>query len=182
MHNISTSSSTNEAKKHMIEYNAQVVLRNICFSYDDGKTWTLEQLNLTIHPGERVAIVGKNGSGKSTLAKIIAGLVAPDSGYVELCGEKVFENTTAYADAYKNARKYIGALFQSPEDQIITTITEEDVAFGLENLQCPQKTMHKHINEALKTVHMEDKRYADPSTMSGGQQQRVALALSLIHI
>ena len=179
MHNISTSSSTNEAKKHMIENNAQVVLRNICFSYDDGKTWTLEQLNLTIHPGERVAIVGKNGSGKSTLAKIIAGLVAPDSGYVELCGEKVFENTTAYADAYKNARKYIGALFQSPEDQIITTITEEDVAFGLENLQCPQKTMHKHINEALKTVHMEDKRYADPSTMSGGQQQRVALASAI---
>ncbi len=163
----------------MIENNAQVVLRNICFSYDDGKTWTLEQLNLTIHPGERVAIVGKNGSGKSTLAKIIAGLVAPDSGYVELCGEKVFENTTAYADAYKNARKYIGALFQSPEDQIITTITEEDVAFGLENLQCPQKTMHKHINEALKTVHMEDKRYADPSTMSGGQQQRVALASAI---
>lgn len=179
MHNISTSSSTNEAKKHMIENNAQVVLRNICFSYDDGKTWTLEQLNLTIHPGERVAIVGKNGSGKSTLAKIIAGLVAPDSGYVELCGEKVFENTTAYADAYKNARKYIGALFQSPEDQIITTITEEDVAFGLENLQFPQETMHKHINEALKTVHMEDKRYDDPSTMSGGQQQRVALASAI---
>ena len=124
-------------------------------------------------------MLAKNGSGKSTLAKIIAGLVAPDSGYVELCGEKVFENTTAYADAYKNARKYIGALFQSPEDQIITTITEEDVAFGLENLQCPQKTMHKHINEALKTVHMEDKRYADPSTMSGGQQQRVALASAI---
>ena len=179
MHNISTSSSMNEAKKHMIENNAQVVLRNICFSYDDGKTWTLEQLNLTIHPGERVAIVGKNGSGKSTLAKIIAGLVAPDSGYVELCGEKVFENTTAYADAYKNARKYIGALFQSPEDQVITTITEEDVAFGLENLQFPQETMHKHINEALKTVHMEDKRYDDPSTMSGGQQQRVALASAI---
>lgn len=179
MHNISTSSSTNEAKKHIVENNAQVMLRNICFSYDDGKTWTLEQLNLTIHPGERVAIVGKNGSGKSTLAKIIAGLTAPDSGYVTLCGEKVFENTTAYADAYKNARKYIGALFQSPEDQIITTITEEDVAFGLENLRCPQKTMHKRISEALKTVHMEDKRYADPSTMSGGQQQRVALASAI---
>ena len=179
MQNTSTSSSMNEAQNCAVENNTLVVLRNICFSYDDGKTWTLEQLNLTIHPGERVAIVGKNGSGKSTLAKIIAGLVAPDSGYVELCGEKVFENTTAYADAYKNARKYIGALFQSPEDQIITTITEEDVAFGLENLQFPQETMYKHINEALKTVHMEDKRYDDPSTMSGGQQQRVALASAI---
>lgn len=179
MHNISTSSSMNEAKKHMIENNAQVVLRNICFSYDDGKTWTLNNLNLTINAGERVAIVGLNGSGKSTLAKIIAGLTAPDSGYVTLCGEKVFENTTACAESYKNARKYIGALFQSPEDQIITTITEEDVAFGLENLQFSRKTMYKSISEALKTVHMEDKRYADPSTMSGGQQQRVALASAI---
>lgn len=163
----------------MIENNSQVVLRNICFSYDDGKTWTLNNLSLTINPGERVAIVGLNGSGKSTLAKIIAGLTAPDSGYVTLCGEKVFENTTACAESYKNARKYIGALFQSPEDQIITTITEEDVAFGLENLQFPQKAMYKRISEALKTVHMEDKRYADPSTMSGGQQQRVALASAI---
>lgn len=179
MHNISTSNSMNEAKKHMIENNSQVVLRNICFSYDDGKTWTLNNLSLTINPGERVAIVGLNGSGKSTLAKIIAGLTAPDSGYVTLCGEKVFENTTACAESYKNARKYIGALFQSPEDQIITTITEEDVAFGLENLQFPQKAMYKRISEALKTVHMEDKRYADPSTMSGGQQQRVALASAI---
>lgn len=179
MHNISTSSSMNEAKKHMIENNAQVVLRNICFSYDDGKTWTLNNLSLTINAGERVAIVGLNGSGKSTLAKIIAGLTAPDSGYVTLCGEKVFENTTACAESYKNARKYIGALFQSPEDQIITTITEEDVAFGLENLQFSRKTMYKSISEALKTVHMEDRRYADPSTMSGGQQQRVALASAI---
>lgn len=179
MHNISTSNSMNEAKKHMIENNSQVVLRNICFSYDDGKTWTLNNLSLTINPGERVAIVGLNGSGKSTLAKIIAGLTAPDSGYATLCGEKVFENTTACAESYKNARKYIGALFQSPEDQIITTITEEDVAFGLENLQFPQKAMYKRISEALKTVHMEDKRYADPSTMSGGQQQRVALASAI---
>ena len=179
MHNISTSSSMNEAKKHMIENNAQVVLRNICYSYDDGKTWTLNNLSLTINAGERLAIVGLNGSGKSTLAKIIAGLTAPDSGYVTLCGEKVFENTTACAESYKNARKYIGALFQSPEDQIITTITEEDVAFGLENLQFPRKTMYKRISEALKTVHMEDKRYDDPSTMSGGQQQRVALASAI---
>ncbi|WP_391495798.1 energy-coupling factor transporter ATPase [Gardnerella swidsinskii] len=169
----------NEAQNCAVENNTLVVLRNICFSYDDGKTWTLNNLSLTINAGERVAIVGLNGSGKSTLAKIIAGLTAPDSGYVELCGEKVFENTTACADAYKNARKFIGALFQSPEDQIVTTVTEDDVAFGLENLQFPRKTMYKRISEALKTVHMEDKRYADPSTMSGGQQQRVALASAI---
>ncbi len=169
----------NEAQNCAVENNTLVVLRNICFSYDDGKTWTLEQLNLTIRSGERVAIVGKNGSGKSTLAKIIAGLTAPDSGYVELCGEKVFENTTAYADAYKNARKFIGALFQSPEDQIVTTVTEDDVAFGLENLNVEQHKMRKLVNNALEAVHMQNHRLSNPSLMSGGQMQKVALAGSI---
>ncbi|WP_246905243.1 energy-coupling factor transporter ATPase [Gardnerella vaginalis] len=169
----------NEAQNCAVENNTLVVLRNICFSYDDGKTWTLNNLSLTIRSGERVAIVGKNGSGKSTLAKIIAGLTAPDSGYVELCGEKVFENTTAYADAYKNARKLIGALFQSPEDQIVTTVTEDDVAFGLENLNVEQHKMRKLVNNALEAVHMQNHRLSNPSLMSGGQMQKVALAGSI---
>lgn len=169
----------NEAQNCAVENNTLVVLRNICFSYDDGKTWTLNNLSLTIRSGERVAIVGKNGSGKSTLAKIIAGLTAPDSGYVELCGEKVFENTTAYADAYKNARKFIGALFQSPEDQIVTTVTEDDVAFGLENLNVEQHKMRKLVNNALEAVHMQNHRLSNPSLMSGGQMQKVALAGSI---
>ena len=179
MQNTSTSSSMNEAQNCAVENNTLVVLRNICFSYDDGKTWTLERLSLTIRPGERVAIVGANGCGKSTLAKIIAGLAAPDSGYVKLCGEKVFENTTAYADAYRNARKFIGALFQSPEDQIVTTVTEDDVAFGLENLNVEQHKMRKLIDNALEAVHMEKHRLSNPSLMSGGQMQRVALAGSI---
>lgn len=179
MQNTSTSSSMNEAQNCATENNTLVVLRNICFSYDDGKTWTLERLSLTIRPGERVAIVGANGCGKSTLAKIIAGLAAPDSGYVKLCGEKVFENTTAYADAYKSARKFIGALFQSPEDQIVTTVTEDDVAFGLENLNVEQHKMRKLIDNALEAVHMEQHRLSNPSLMSGGQMQRVALAGSI---
>lgn len=169
----------NEAQNCAVENNTLVVLRNICFSYDDRKTWTLNNLSLTIRSGEHVAIVGKNGSGKSTLAKIIAGLTAPDSGYVELCGEKVFENTTAYADAYKNARKFIGALFQSPEDQIVTTVTEDDVAFGLENLNVEQHKMRKLVNNALEAVHMQNHRLSNPSLMSGGQMQKVALAGSI---
>ncbi|MFU0572698.1 energy-coupling factor transporter ATPase [Gardnerella greenwoodii] len=169
----------NESQNCAVENNTLVVLKNICFSYNDGKTWTLNRLNLTIRSGERVAIVGKNGSGKSTLAKIIAGLAAPDSGYVELCGEKVFENTTAYADAYRNARKFIGALFQSPEDQIVTTVTEDDVAFGLENLNVEQPKMRKLVNNALEAVHMQNHRLSNPSLMSGGQMQKVALAGSI---
>ncbi len=180
MQNKSTSSSNlKETVTCTVSENTPVELRNICFSYDGGKTWTLNNLSLTIYSGERVAIVGTNGCGKSTLAKIIAGLAAPDSGYVKLCGEKVFENTTAYADAYRNARKFIGALFQSPEDQIVTTVTEDDVAFGLENLNVEQHKMRKLIDNALKAVHMEKHRLSDPSLMSGGQMQRVALAGSI---
>ena len=180
MQNTSTSSSNfKETATCDVSENTPVELRNICFSYDDGKTWTLNNLSLTIRSGERVAIVGANGCGKSTLAKIIAGLAAPDSGYVKLCGEKVFENTTAYADAYRNARKFIGALFQSPEDQIVTTVTEDDVAFGLENLNVEQHKMRKLIDNALEAVHMEKHRLSDPSLMSGGQMQRVALAGSI---
>lgn len=180
MQNTSTSSSDlKETVTCAVSENTPVELRNICFSYDGGKTWTLNNLSLTIHSGERVAIVGANGCGKSTLAKIIAGLAAPDSGYVKLCGEKVFENTTAYADAYRNARKFIGALFQSPEDQIVTTVIEDDVAFGLENLNVKQHKMRKLIDNALKAVHMEKHRLSDPSLMSGGQMQRVALAGSI---
>ncbi len=180
MQNKSTSSSDlKETVTCAVSENTPVELRNICFSYDGGKTWTLNNLSLTIHSGERVAIVGANGCGKSTLAKIIAGLAAPDSGYVKLCGEKVFENTTAYADAYRNARKFIGALFQSPEDQIVTTVTEDDVAFGLENLNVEQHKMRKLIDNALKAVHMEQHSLSNPSLMSGGQMQRVALAGSI---
>lgn len=156
-----------------------VILRNIRFSYNNGKTWTLNDLNLSISSGERVAIIGRNGSGKSTLAKIIAGLAAPDSGYVQLCGKKVFNKTTAYADEYRNARKFIGVLFQNPEDQIITTVAEDDIAFGLENLQIERQKMRNLIDYALKAVHMENQRYKDPSNMSGGQMQRIALAGSI---
>ncbi len=180
MQNTSTSSSNlKETVTCAVSENTPVELRNICFSYDGGKTWTLNNLSLTIYSGERVAIVGTNGCGKSTLAKIIAGLAAPDSGYVKLCGEKVFENTTAYADAYRNARKFIGALFQSPEDQIVTTVTEDDVAFGLENLNVEQHKMRKLVNNALEAVHMQNHRLSNPSLMSGGQMQKVALAGSI---
>lgn len=156
-----------------------VILRDICFSYDNGNNWILNNVNLTINSGERVAIVGANGSGKSTLSKIISGLTAPDSGYVQLCGEKVFDNTTAHSLAYKEARKHIGTLFQSPEDQIITTVVEDDIAFGLENLQIPREKMQNRIVKALQAIHMENKRYANPSSMSGGQQQKIALACSI---
>lgn len=156
-----------------------VSLQKVRFSYDGGKTWILDGIDLEIAYGQRIAIIGKNGSGKSTLSKIIAGLSSPDSGIVTLCGIKVFEANNVDSKAYQKARESIGALFQSPEDQIVTTVVEDDVAFGLENLCASKEFMKKNISNALRAVNMENHRFSDPSNMSGGQQQRVAIASSI---
>ena len=156
-----------------------VSLQKVRFSYDGGKTWILDGIDLEIAYGQRIAIIGKNGSGKSTLAKIIAGLSSPDSGIVTLCGIKVFETNSIDSKAYQKARESIGALFQSPEDQIVTTVVEDDVAFGLENLCASKEFMKQNISNALRAVNMENHRFSDPSNMSGGQQQRVAIASSI---
>lgn len=156
-----------------------VSLQKVRFSYDGGKTWILDGIDFEIAYGQRIAIIGKNGSGKSTLAKIIAGLSSPDSGIVTLCGIKVFEANNVDSKAYQKARESIGALFQSPEDQIVTTVVEDDVAFGLENLCASKEFMKQNISNALRAVNMENHRFNDPSNMSGGQQQRVAIASSI---
>ncbi|WP_420027977.1 energy-coupling factor transporter ATPase [Gardnerella vaginalis] len=156
-----------------------VSLQKVRFSYDGGKTWILDGIDLEIAYGQRIAIIGKNGSGKSTLSKIIAGLSSPDSGIVTLCGIKVFEANNVDSKAYQKARESIGALFQSPEDQIVTTVVEDDVAFGLENLCASKEFMKQNISNALRAVNMENHRFSDPSNMSGGQQQRVAIASSI---
>lgn len=99
---------------------------------------------------------------------------------MQLCGNKVFDLDHADSNAYKIARKSIGTLFQNPEDQIITTISEDDIAFGLENLCVKQSNMNEMILNALESVRMENHRYDDPSDMSGGQQQKIALASTIV--
>ena len=152
------------------------VLQDVRFSYDGGTTWALDGVNLSIAPGERVAVVGANGSGKSTLGRIIAGLAAPDSGIVKLLGKSVFHDDAPDADAYRTARHDIGAVFQNPEDQIVTTVTEDDVAFGPENLGVARERIRQRITDALQQVGMDGSEAMNPTRMSGGQQQRVAIA------
>lgn len=152
------------------------VLQNVRFSYDGGTTWALDGVNLSIAESERVAIVGANGSGKSTLGRIIAGLTAPDSGIVKLLGHSVFHDDAPNADAYRAARHDIGAVFQNPEDQIVTTVTEDDVAFGPENLGVARDRIRQRITDALRQVGMDGSEAMNPTRMSGGQQQRVAIA------
>lgn len=157
--------------------NVAVALRGVRFSYDNGATWALDGVDLSVRAGERVCIVGPNGSGKSTLSRIVAGLAAPDAGTVTVLSERVFDGDTGPdPDAYRRARRGIGAVFQNPEDQLVTTVVEDDVAFGPENLGIAHDDIGRRIADALQAVDMTESRAADPTVMSGGQQQRIAIA------
>ncbi|PLS29573.1 energy-coupling factor transporter ATPase [Bifidobacterium parmae] len=159
-------------------------LDHIRFSYDGGATWALDDASLTVHEGDYLALTGANGSGKSTLARLVAGLAAPDAGTVILLGHTVFSPAGPDADAYRAARRGIGAVFQNPEDQLVTTVLEDDVAFGPENLGVPRDGddgngrggIGERIAESLHAVRLDDMRRANPIRMSGGQQQRAAIA------
>ena len=161
----------------MVTTNAPIItLRDVRFTYDGGATWALDGVSLDIRRGERICLTGPNGSGKSTLSRVIAGLVAPDEGYVVLSGNVVFDESGAHADEYRTARCGIGAVFQHPEDQIVTTVTEDDVAFGPENLAIEHDEIGLRISGSLDAVDMSDYRASNPTRMSGGQQQRIAIA------
>ena len=151
------------------------VLKDIRFSYDRGTSWALDGVSLTVHAGERLCLVGPNGSGKSTLARLIAGLTAPDGGEVTLLEQRVYA-AGPNADAYRAARRGIGMVFQNPEDQLVTTVLEDDVAFGPENLGLERGLIGERIVDSLQAVGLANLRQSDPTRMSGGQQQRAAIA------
>lgn len=162
---------------HGASTDAPIELDGVRFSYDGGSTWVLDGVDLRVGPGERIALVGPNGAGKSTLARLIAGLAAPDHGTVKLMGHTVFDDAHgADADAYREARRSIGVVFQNPGDQIVTTTVSADVAFGPENLGVAPALIGDRVHSALSAVGMDALRDADPTAMSGGQQQRVAIA------
>lgn len=157
-------------------------LDNVSFLY--GRTTALDGVSLTIRAGEYIALVGYNGSGKSTLGRVLSGLVAPDDGRVELMGREVYSGsspaqTGANASEYRAARRDIGLVLQNPADQIVTTVVEDDVAFGPENLGLEPDVITGRVREALEAVDMTRFAQADPDRLSGGQQQRVAIAGAL---
>ncbi|MCI1635567.1 energy-coupling factor transporter ATPase [Bifidobacterium sp.] len=156
-----------------------VSLRDVDFSYDRGNTWALKDINIDVHAGERIFVVGSNGSGKSTLSRIIAAFVSPDDGLISYFGSEVYAFGTIDAEGYRQARHRIGMVFQNPEDQIVTTVTKDDVAFGPENLSVPRKEIIERVEQSLQHVSMTTSALRDPTKMSGGQQQRVAIAGAL---
>ncbi len=150
-----------------------IKLENVTFSYGDGLETdsVLKEVSLEIKKGSFVAVLGHNGSGKSTLAKLLNGLLKPDSGRVLVSGMD-----TKNENLDKEIKRTVGMVFQNPDNQLVATVVEEDVAFGLENLGIPYDEMHKRVDEALQTVGMLDYKKTEPHNLSGGQKQRIAIA------
>ena len=151
-----------------------ISVNNLEFHYTDEQKReipVLKHLNLEIAEGEFVAVLGHNGSGKSTLAKHFNALLLPTGGRVTVCGLD-----TAAEENKLPIRQQVGMVFQNPDNQLVATIVEEDVAFGPENLGGPPKEIRERVDNALKAVGMYDYRKHAPHKLSGGQKQRVAIA------
>ena len=148
-------------------------IENLHFTYESGenKTKALSGVSLEIEEGSFVAIIGHNGSGKSTLAKILNGILVPSEGRVFIDGMDTREESKLL-----DIRRCVGMVFQNPDNQLVASIVEEDVAFAPENLGIEPQEIRKRVDEALKQVDMYDYRFHAPHLLSGGQKQRVAIA------
>lgn len=158
---------------------AEVPVRLAHVTLRYGGSVALDDVTLEVCRGERVCVLGANGSGKSTLASVICGLLAPDEGDVELAGHAVCTGGVPDLAAYRDARRQLGLVFQNPDDQIVTSVVADDVAFGPENLGVPRAQISARVARELRRVAMEKYAHADPSRLSGGQRQRVCIAGAL---
>lgn len=148
-----------------------ICIDNISFKYDEAGAYALKNVSFEINSGEMIAIVGHNGSGKSTLAKHLNGLLLPTEGDVRVDGD-----STRDENALNSIRRRVGMVFQNPDNQIVTTVVEEDVGFGPENIGVPTDEILERVDEALKAVRMTEYAKSAPHMLSGGQKQRVAIA------
>lgn len=142
---------------------------NVSFFYDDNRV--LNNISLSVQEGEFVALLGHNGCGKSTMAKLFNVLLSPQSGTVTIDGI-----TAETEDDIYEIRSRVGLVLQNPDNQLVATVVEEDVAFGPENLGVPPQEIRRRVDSALKAVDMYEYRSHAPHKLSGGQKQRVAIA------
>ncbi len=145
--------------------------KNVRFAYSDSEKYAIDGASLTIGEGEYVALLGANGSGKSTMAKLLDVLEMPKEGEVT-----VFGIDTKDDDKFWDIRKNTGCVFQNPDNQIVGTTVEEDVAFGPENIGIPNPELSERVEKALKYVGLFDKRERQTAKLSGGQKQKLAIA------
>lgn len=150
--------------KNLIEF------QDVTFAYEDGPN-VLEHYNLEIEAGSFVAVLGHNGCGKSTVAKLINGILVPTSGKVLVDGID-----TANEDTLLDVRRRVGMVFQNPDNQIVSNVVEEDVAFGLENIGIPTEEIQRRVDNSLALVGMSEYKKHAPHLLSGGQKQRIAIA------
>lgn len=153
-----------------------IEIKDLHFSYSSGEensepAEVLKGIDLTIKEGEFVAVLGHNGSGKSTLAKHLNAILLPTKGKVIVDGIDTSDENKLF-----DLRQRAGMVFQNPDNQIVSSIVEEDVAFALENLGVPYEEMRRRVDDALKAVNMYEYRLHSPAQLSGGQKQRVAIA------
>jgi cobalt/nickel transport system ATP-binding protein len=148
---------------HLIE------TRDLCYVYP-GNVTALHSLNFVAPRNSRIAVIGANGAGKSTLFKCFNGIFTPTSGQVLIRGEPITKQNL------REVRKFVGLVFQNPDDQIFSPTVEQDVAFGPMNLGLDQETVHHRVHEALTLVGIEDLAHRVPHHLSGGEKKRVAIA------
>uniref|UniRef100_S0DG43 Putative ATPbinding cobalt transport protein n=1 Tax=termite gut metagenome TaxID=433724 RepID=S0DG43_9ZZZZ len=144
---------------------------DVTFRYDEEHPYAIDGVSLEIERGEFVAVLGANGCGKSTLAKHFNGILAPERGTVW-----VEAMNTADEEHLWDVRRTVGMVFQNPDNQIVATVVEEDVAFALENLGVPPDKMREEIRAAMEATDTWKFRKRQPHKLSGGQKQRVAVA------
>ncbi len=166
-----------------------IVCENLTYSYQEGSAPAVNNVSFKVKKGEFLSVIGHNGSGKSTLTRLLNGLIIADSGTVTVFGynltaDKATPETTIFSQKnpkvlIKNARDvraHVGIVFQNPDNQMVASIVEDDVAFGPENLGVEREEIGRRIDWALKAVGMENYRNATPAHLSGGQKQRIAVA------
>ncbi len=145
--------------------------KDVWFRYSSEYDWALKGINLEIEKGEFVAVLGSNGCGKSTLAKLFNAIIVPEKGDV------IVENiNTKEEERLLEIRQKVGMVFQNPDNQIVATVVEEDVAFALENMGVPPAEIRARIDEAMENIGIYKHRGKGPHQLSGGQKQRVAIA------
>jgi energy-coupling factor transport system ATP-binding protein len=144
---------------------------SVAYQVPGGRVRALSDVSLDVQRGEWLTVIGHNGSGKSTLAKLFNGLVVPGRGTVTVAGL-----STADDEERKRIRQIVGMVFQDPDNQIVATVVEEDVAFGPENLGLPRAEIRERVEDAIRRLEIEALRLRAPHQLSGGQKMRVAIA------
>ena len=159
--------------------NPIIKFENVSFAYPGDEQekgmYAVKNVSFEINEGEFVAILGHNGSGKSTSAKLMNMILSPDSGHIYVDGKDIADENMTEQDVL-DIRKKVGMVFQNPDNQIVATIVEEDIAFGPENLGVEPTEIRRRVDEALEIVNMTEYARHAPHKLSGGQKQRVAIA------